>query len=182
MHRSEIGTKRQHSWWQHVFAGHEQQAADFMKEHGVQASHVMTRDPPSAREETSLAEVVALFDRFRVERVPIVHDHRVIGMVTRSDVLRPLAALKQRPAMAPDASDAGIRAQLEKIMDEAEWATVTPVSSSITFDVKEGSVHLMGVVDSEADREALCIAAAAIPGVRSLQADIALAPHGITAI
>ena len=53
---------------------------------------------------------------------------------------------------------------------------------TITFDVKEGSVHLMGLVDSEADREALCIAAAAIPGVRSLQADIALAPHGITAI
>ena len=182
VHRSEIGTERQHSWWQDLFAGREQQAVDFMKEHGVQASHVMTREPPTASEDTPLGQVVAMFDRLRVERVPIVRDDRVVGMVNRSDVLRPLAALKRRPAAATDASDAGIQAALDKILHEAEWATVTSVSSSITFEVKDATVHLMGVVDSKVEREALCIAAAAIPGVRSVQADIALAPHGITAI
>jgi CBS-domain-containing membrane protein len=180
MHRFEIGTERQHTWWQELFAGREQQAVEFMKIHGVQASHVMTRDVVTAREDTPLAEVVALFDRFKVGRVPIVQGERLAGMVTRSDVLRLLAALKGRaPA---DTTDARILAELDKTLHEAAWATVTPVSSAIGFGVKDGIVRLSGTVSSEAEREALVVAAAAISGVRSVQDELAIIPRDISAI
>lgn len=181
MHRAEIGIEPQHTWWQNLFAGREQQAVEFMKVHGVQASHVMTRELVTAREDTPLADVVAMFDRFRMNRVLIVRDDRLVGIVNRSDVLRPLAALKRRAPEA-DTSDAHIRADLDKILHEAAWATVTPISSSISFDVNGGIVRMTGMVASEAEREALCIAAAAIPGVQSVQAELALVPREISAI
>jgi CBS domain-containing protein len=181
IHRSEIGTEPHHTWWHNFFAGREQQAVEFMKVHGVQARHVMTREVATAREDTPLAEVVDMFDRFGVNRVPIVRDDRLVGIISRSDVLRPLAALKRRSPEA-DKSDAQIRAELEKVLREAVWATVTSISSSINFEVDGGIVRMTGIVGSEAEREALCIAAEGIPGVKAVQAELALVPREITPI
>src|SRR2546422_7834110 len=181
MHRSELGTEPHHTWWYDLVAGHEQHAVEFMKVHGMRATHVMTRDVITAREDTSLVDLVGMFDRFRVSCVPIVVDDRLAGVVYRSDFLRPLAGLKQRPPDA-DTSDAHIRAELDKLLHEAAWATVTPVSSSISFQVNDGVVRMTGVVGSEAEREALRVAATAIAGVRSVQDELAVVPRDISAI
>ena len=181
LHRAEIGTEPQHTWWENLFTGHEQQAAEFLKVHGVQASHVMTRELVTAREDTPLTDIVALFDRFRVRRVLIVENDRLAGVVSQSDVLRPLAALKRRASKA-DTSDPHIRLELDKLLHNTVWSTVTPLGYSIGFDVDGGIIRLTGTVGSEAEREALCMAAAAIPGVQSIQAELALLPRGISAI
>jgi CBS domain-containing protein len=181
IHRSEIGTEPHHTWWQNFFAGREQQASEFIKVHGVQARHVMTREVVSAREETPLSEVVDMFDRHRVDRVPIVRDRRLVGIVTRSDVLRPLAALKRRPAQVAR-SDAEIRAELEKILREAVWATVPSITSSIDIEVENGIVRMTGTVGSETQREALRVAAQEIPGVKDVRDELTLAPAQIPSI
>ena len=181
MHRSELGTEPHHAWWHELFAGHEQQTVEFMKVHGIRAAQVMTADVTTAREDTSLSDLVDVFDRFHVSCVPIVAADRLAGVVYRSDLLRPLAALKQRrPGL--DTSDAHIRAELGRLLHEATWATVTPVGSSIAFEVNDGVVRLAGVVRSEADREALRAAATEVAGVRSVQDELAVLPPDITAI
>jgi CBS domain-containing protein len=181
VHRAELGTERHQSWWQELFAGRVQQAVEFMKIHGVQASHVMTRELVTAHEDTALADVVAMFDHSNVSCVPIIRDDTLAGMVTRSDVLRLLASL-EAPAPATDTSDAHIRVQLDKLLQEVSRATVTPISSRINFDVNEGVVRMTGAVSSEAEREALYVAATSVPGVRSVQDELALVPRDILAI
>ena len=181
MHRSELGTEPHHTWWHDLFAGREQHAVQFMKVHGMRATHVMTRDVITAGEDTSLADLVGMFDRFHVSCVPIVADDQLAGVVYRRDLLRPLAGLKQRPLDA-DTSDTHIRAQLDKLLHEAAWATVTPVSSLISFQVNDGIVRMTGIVGSEAEREALHVAATAIAGVRSVQDELAVVPRDISAI
>src|SRR6184192_3507990 len=181
MHRSELGTEPHHTWWHDLFAGREQHAVQFMKVHGMRATHVMTREVITAREDTSLADLVGMFDRFRVSCVPVVVDDRLAGVVYRSDLLRPLAGLKQRPR-DEDTSDAHIRTELDKLLHEAAWASVTPVSSSISFQVNDGIVRMTGIIGSEAEREALHVAATAIAGVRSVQDELAVVPRDISAI
>ena len=181
MHRSELGTEPHHTWWHDLVAGHEQHSVEFMKVHGMRATHVMTRDVITAREDSSLADLVGMFDRFHVSCVPIVADDQLAGVVYRRDLLRPLAGLKQRPLDA-DTSDTHIRAQLDKLLHEAAWATVTPVSSLISFQVNDGIVRMTGIVGSEAEREALHVAATAIAGVRSVQDELAVVPRDISAI
>jgi len=181
MHRSELGTEPHHTWWHDLFAGREQHAVQFMKVHGMRATHVMTREVITTREDTSLPDLVGMFDRFRVSCVPVVVDNRLAGVVYRSDLLRPLAGLKQRPR-DEDTSDAHIRTELDKLLHEAAWASVTPVSSSISFQVNDGIVRMTGVVGSEAEREALRVAATAIAGVRSVQDELAVVPRDISAI
>jgi len=181
MHRSELGTEPHHTWWHDLFAGREQHAVQFMKVHGMRATHVMTREVITAREDTSLADLVGMFDRFRVSCVPVVVDDRLAGVVYRSDLLRPLAGLKQRPR-DEDTSDAHIRTEVDKLLHEAAWASVTPVSSSISFQVNDGIVPMTGVVGSDAEREALRVAATAIAGVRTVQDELAIVPRDISAI
>ena len=181
MHRSELGTEPHHRWWHDLFAGREQHSVEFMKVHGMRAAHVMTRDVATARESTSLSDVAGMFDRFRAACVPILDNDRLAGVVYRSDLLRPLADLKRRASNA-DTSDDHIRVQLDKMFHEAAWATVTPVSSSVSFEVKDGIVRVMGIIASEAEREALRVAITGIPGVRAVQEDLALMPRDISAI
>jgi len=181
MHRSELGTEPHHTWWHELFTGHDRQSVEFMKVHGIRAAHVMTTDVTTAREDTPLADLVGVLDRFHVGCVPIVSADRLIGVVYRSDLLRPLAALKQRrPGM--DTSDAHVHAELDRLVHEAAWATVTPVSSSITFEVDSGIVRMAGVVRSETEREALRVAATAVAGVRSVQDELAVLPPDMSAI
>jgi CBS domain-containing protein len=169
IHRSEIGTEPHHTWWHSFFAGRDQQAAGFMKVHGVQARHVMTREVATAREETPLAHIVDMFDRFKVNSMPIVRDDRLVGIVSRSDVLRPFAAL-QRHASGADKSDAQIRAELEKILRDATWTS----GRSMTVEVDGGIVRMTGIVDTDAERDALQAAAEAIDGVKAVRADLTL--------
>jgi CBS domain-containing protein len=151
-----------------------------MKVHGIQAAQVMTPDVTTAREDTSLADLVGVFDRFNVSCVPIVAADRLAGVVYRSDLLRPLAALKPRRTDTV-ASDAHVRAELDKLL-EATRAIVSPVGASITFEVDGGIVRMTGVVRSEAERDALRAAVTAVAGVRVVQDELAVLPADISAI
>ena len=170
IHRSEIGTEPHHAWWHGFFAGRDQQAAEYMKVHGVQARHVMTREVATAIEETPLAHIVDMFDRFRVNSMPIVRAGHLVGIVSRADVLRPFAALKGH-SLGAGKSDAQIRAELEQILRGAAWTS----GRSMDVGVDGGIVRMTGIVDTEAERDALVAAAEGIDGVKSVRADLTLA-------
>ena len=43
-------------------------------------------------EETSLAEIARLLTTHRIKRVPVVRDGRIVGIVSRADLVRALLA------------------------------------------------------------------------------------------
>ena len=67
----------------------------------LRAQDVMTRGVVTAAEDTPLAELSDLMVRRRINRVPVVRENRVVGIVTRGDVLRGLRAA------LPDGGGAG---------------------------------------------------------------------------
>src|SRR6476469_6748076 len=57
LHRSEMGTKPKHAWWQVFSLDPDEHAAEFLRVHGLEAGHVMTRHVVTVKEEAALAEV-----------------------------------------------------------------------------------------------------------------------------
>ena len=51
----------------------------------------MTREVVTATEQTSLSEIADLMSKHRIKRVPILSDGKVVGIVSRADVVRALA-------------------------------------------------------------------------------------------
>jgi CBS domain-containing protein len=49
---------------------------------------IMTREVVSVAADTSLAEVMGVLDNNRIQRVPVVEDGKIIGVVSRPDILR----------------------------------------------------------------------------------------------
>jgi len=164
--RPEIGTYTSPTGWLTVFLSRDESVRDFVKTHGLLAKEVMSRPAICVAPETPLADIVRLFDRHRVKRLPVVEHGRLAGLVTRADLLRALVA---RQAMPPIASgDQEIRERIDAILRAEVWAP----SAYINVQVSEGVVQLWGMVNSIAQRDALVLAVRGTPGVRDVQQHI----------
>jgi CBS domain-containing protein len=56
---------------------------------------VMTKNVVTATEETPVVELATLMVGHRINRIPILRDGRVVGIVTRADLVRALAEGKE---------------------------------------------------------------------------------------
>lgn len=54
----------------------------------TRVSDIMTRDVVSVEADAPLAEVMSVLDSKRIQRVPVLEDGRIIGVVSRPDILR----------------------------------------------------------------------------------------------
>ena len=53
----------------------------------------MTPDPQTITRETPLEEVVRLMEQHRIKRLPVVQDGKVVGIVSRANLLHALASI-----------------------------------------------------------------------------------------
>jgi CBS domain-containing protein len=67
------------------------EGSDFLKSHGVNATDIMTKPVIAANPEMGLDELVSLFDKHRIKRVPVVAHGKIVGIVSRADILRAVA-------------------------------------------------------------------------------------------
>jgi CBS domain-containing protein len=163
MRRAEIATELRRSGFSEFKAGEERVATDYVRAHGRRVKQVMTKTPLTVGEDASVQAIVDIMDRHNVKRVPIVDGQRLVGMVSRTDLLRALVqAARCAPAAACD--DNNIKQKLLSIYARESWAPLATIDAS----VKAGNVELNGTVQSEAQRSALIAAAESIPGVRSV--------------
>ena len=161
--RPEIGTYKSPAGWLTVFLSQEDSARDFVKTHGLLASEVMSRPAICVAPATPLADVVQLFERHRVKRLPVVERGALAGLVTRAELLRALVA---RQAIAPATpGDEEIRDRIEATLRSEAWAPSTVVNVQVT----DGVVQLWGAVSSNAQRDALVLAIRGTPGVKEVQ-------------
>ena len=124
-----------------------------------------------AREESRLKSFLELMETRRIKRVPVVHDGKIVGIVSRADLLQVLAS---GGAMSADENnDRVIRERLLAELGKQEWAN--PTESNVV--VSDGVVHFWGTVGSEEERTALRVAAENIPGARGIEDHTILGPR-----
>lgn len=178
IHRVELGTAddgaKGRSWWLGLLRDPGEEARQYVKTHGVVAGDVMTRGVIAVPMNASLTEVTNILDRRRIRRVFVVENGRIVGVITRSDLVRALARLDEPLSQWRD--DHEIRQEIELEIRANRW---TP-GSRIEVTVHNGRVNLAGVVESVAQREGLHILAQRIAGVREVMDELIVRPRHMT--
>ena len=121
----------------------------------------MTRNVLSVTETTSVGDIAVLLETNRIKRVPVLRDGKLVGIVSRANLVQALA-MTIEPLSGAKADDRGIREQLLAELKAQRWAEVSPANVT----VKDGVVHLWSSYLSEQEKRALIVAAENIPGVR----------------
>ena len=171
MRRAEAGTGRRRSWWLSLLTGREVLAAEYIKEHSRKVADVMTREVITAAPQTSLRDIANILEKNGIKRVPIVDGGKIIGIVSRANLLQALASLRnQIEGGEPD--DARIREGIVERLKAEPWSR----PSLINVIVQEGTVELWGIVDSPVERKAVRVAAEVTPGVRAVNDNLIIRP------
>jgi CBS-domain-containing membrane protein len=170
LRRAETGTERRPrgSGW---FSLKSRLAAEYVKTHAKRVGDVMTPDVFTVDELTSLADIADLLESKQIKRVPVIHDGRVAGIVSRADLLKIVAC--GGISDTDEDRDRVIRERLFAELRRQKWAN--PTEENII--VSDGVVHLWGLVGSEAERTALRVAAENIENVRGIEDHTILASY-----
>ena len=163
IHRVEIGSERHRPWWVEAVTGASTLATEFAKSHGKKVGEVMATGVISVSEDTPLSEIAALFERKRIKRVPVVKDGKLVGMVSRSNLIQALASAVGRVDQH-DETDRQIRLELLSRLKDQKWTGFGDRNVTVGNRV----VHLWGLVGTEAERKALLALAVGVPGVSSV--------------
>ena len=172
MRRVEAGTGRRRPWWLAIFTGRETLASEFVREHSRRVTDVMTRNVVTAASDTPLSTIANLLERNAIKRVPIVDDGRVVGIVSRANLLQALACQGKQVQAATPADDTKIRADVISQLKTEPWTR----PSLINVIVQDGAVELWGIVDSVSEKKAVRVAAEVTPGVRAVNDNLIIRP------
>ncbi len=172
MRRPETETERHGSWWLQAVTDQEMLAREYIKSHGADAQNVMTRNVVTVTEKTSLGEIAHTLEANRIKRVPVVRDDRLVGIVSRANIIQALAAKKSRIDADVHVDDDRIRTELLETLKNEPWVS----TASLNVVVNEGVVHLYGTVGSAAERSAIGVAAHNVRGVQSVEDHLHVQP------
>jgi CBS-domain-containing membrane protein len=131
---------------------------------------MMTREVVSVSPDTPLSEIARLLEARRIKRVPVLRDGELVGIVSRADLLRGFAL---QPSPAANADDRALR---ERLTVEFERSGLS-AQGYVNIVVRDGTVHLWGIVPTQREAEALRTAATRVPGVASVESHLAVHPR-----
>src|SRR6516225_2714920 len=160
--RSEIGTGRKRGRWLTFILGPGKSASDFVQEHGRRVSEVMTPSPLTITEDTALPEIVDLMEKNNVKRLPVARADKIVGIVSRANLLQAVAGLA-RQVPDPTADDDHIRNRIIDALEKNDWCPF-----GLNVIVRSGIVHLSGVITEERARQAAIVAAENVEGVKDV--------------
>jgi CBS domain-containing protein len=156
LRRGELGTQRQRPRWLEFLLGPGRLAAEYVQSSGQKVSEIMTPELKTITPETPLDEVVSLMERHRIKRLPVIQDGKLVGIVSRANLLHALASVA-REVKAPAGDDAAIREQIVAECARQRWAP------HVNVVVRNGVVELWGVITDERERQAFIVAAENCP-------------------
>ena len=174
MRRVEAGTVRTRPWWLALLTGKEVLATEFVKEHSRKVADVMTRDVVTAGPDTPLSTIANLLEKNAIKRVPIVEAGKVVGIVSRANLLQALASSDKYTEVSIPINDAKIREKVLTQLSAEPWTR----PSLINVIVQDGTVELWGIVDSASEKKAVRVAAEVTPGVRAVNDNLIIRPVG----
>lgn len=150
LHREEIGTERRPKSWLRVFADPDQMAREYVRTHGLRAHDIMSRHVVSVSADADLQHVADTMDKHRFKRVPVVDKGKLVGLITRGDIVRTLNKM-QASAKAMSLDNTALEKALLQKMRNQPWLDGT----YINLTVKDGAIELWGFIKSEDQRNAL---------------------------
>ena len=159
IHREENGTGKHRPWWLEALTPASTLANEFAKSHGRRVYELMSTDVVSASEDTPLGQIATLLEKHRIKRIPILRDGRLVGIVSRANLIQALAS--SLPQVATGDSDRKIRVELLDRLHDQDWTDF----GSRNIIVTGGVVHLWGLVGSPEEHKALIALAEGVPGV-----------------
>lgn len=161
LRRSEIGTERRRPRWLEFVLGPGRMAEDYVRAAGRKVEDVMTRDPVTVREDDDLETVVELMERRRVKRFPVLRDGKMVGIVSRANLMHALASLA-RDVQAEAGPDWSIRNQILTALGSQHWAP------NINVVVKNGVAEIWGCIADDRERQGIIVAVENVAGVKQV--------------
>lgn len=162
------------SWWLSLFTGGKD-AGEYVKAKGKKAHEVMTPDPLTIEENMPLHAIARLLEKHHIKRVPVVREGKLVGIVSRANLLQGLANAPVEPVPS-SIDDRQIR---DIILNEVDAQTGVH-TASISITVTNGHVEVWGLVESQAQKQAVTVAAENTPGVHSVANHLGMMPRGAT--
>jgi CBS domain-containing protein len=148
-------------WWQ-VLAGGDDLAKEYRRTTGITAGEVMTHPAVTVTPALPVSSAVALLDDSGVGLLPVVVEERLVGTLSRRDLLKCLSA---KPTADAWRSDADLVTGMHERMAQEPWV---PARHPLVF-ADNGVVALWGLVESETQKLAIETMALAMPGCRAVE-------------
>lgn len=154
---------RRASWWHRFLADPEQLAEEYRKTAGSTVGDVMTARVVCVDPRTPIQAIAALMERRGIKRVPVVSEGRLVGIVSRADLVKALATGARGQVMP--VADAEIVRAINDRLDAEPWAH----RSGVMVKSEAGVVEVWGLVESESEKAATAAAARTVSGVRAVR-------------
>jgi CBS domain-containing protein len=161
--RPEIGTAKRQSWWLELISNKWASATEYIKSHSRKVADVMTRGVITAKPDTPLGDIAAMLERNRIKRVPIVEGGKLVGLVSRANILQALASATKKLSSLTTVSDSELRKKVQSRLAAEPWRP-----TMLTVTVQDGTVDLWGLVHSVEEKKAAQLATESTPGVRAV--------------
>ena len=168
LRRRETQTERKRSRWLEFLMGPGPMAEEYSHSHGNKVSEVMTTDVQTVEQDTALEDIVDIMEHRRIKRVPVVCGGQMVGIITRSNLMRVMVSLARKADLTAT-DDASIRERLLAEMKREQWAP----AAMVNVVVHDGVVELWGAIIDERQRQALKVAAENVPGVKAVKDHLA---------
>jgi CBS-domain-containing membrane protein len=168
LRRVETSTQKRSPWWLDMLSSTRSLAGEFVREHSRLIGDVMRTDVVTVDAQTALVDIADLMEKHGIKRVPVMNEGKLVGIVSRANLVRALASAPPPARNGSSVSDSEIAAAIVSALRDRRWAL-----SKESVIVVNGVAHLWGLVRSEEEEKALCIAAAEVSGVRQVRAHLA---------
>lgn len=171
LRRMRDSSSQRRSWWLEEFSS-EGDTRDYIKARSHRIADVMTRDLVTVGEDTPVSEIARTLETRRIKRVPVLRDGKIVGIVSRADLIRALAQSTEGKLPSPTLVDETLRKAVEAAIAEVPSASV----NLINLFVENGNVSVWGIVDSDFVENAVRIAVENVDGVRSVEVHMGRLP------
>lgn len=165
LRRAEMHTEAPRRRWLELLLGPASEASEYVRSHGHTVRDVMSADPVTVNPDASLGEIVDLMENHAIKRIPVLEDGRVVGIVSRADLMSALGTCLIRPKRTVPASDEAIRRTIIAEMKRQPWCPV----QSLTVRVRNGFVNISGVIFDQGQRRALHVLVENVEGVKGIR-------------
>lgn len=153
------------TWWLDLLGNPDDEPRKYLKSHGTKVADVMSADvltvPPTAH----ISEIAEILESKKIKRLPVVRDGKLVGIVSRANIIQALVARPPGDLPRPTTTDQEIRAKLLAEIGDRAWFQ----DATVNLTVSDGVVRFWGSVASEDAREALRAAAESVPGVDAVE-------------
>jgi CBS domain-containing protein len=163
IHRVEVGTERRRSWWLELLSSKQILAHEFIKAHARKAADLMSRHVITVRPDTPLSDLASLLDKHGIKRVPVTENGKLVGIVSRANLVQALFKPRQDTVAEKAVTDSALR---DKILAQLKFEPWWP--GDVNVIVRDGAVELWGIVESQVENDAIRVAIEEISGVRSI--------------